>query len=76
VLGGSVDGTLKRFDVRMGRAYSDDLRHPVTAALFTGDGLCLLAACLDSTLRLLDKETGGWAEIARRRITRPWLTCS
>ncbi|GBF92112.1 hypothetical protein Rsub_04459 [Raphidocelis subcapitata] len=58
VLGGSVDGTLRRFDVRMGRAYTDDLRHPVTAAVYTGDGLCLLAACLDSTLRLVDKETG------------------
>jgi hypothetical protein len=37
ILAGSVDGTLRRFDVRMGRSYTDDLRHPVTAALFTGE---------------------------------------
>jgi mitogen-activated protein kinase organizer 1 len=58
ILGGSVDGTLRRFDIRVGRAYCDDVRHPVTSAVFTGDGLCLLAACLDSTLRLIDKATG------------------
>lgn len=58
IVGGSVDGTLRRFDIRVGRAYCDDVRHPVTSAVFTGDGLCLLAACLDSTLRLIDKATG------------------
>ncbi|KIY97662.1 mitogen-activated protein kinaseorganizer 1 [Monoraphidium neglectum] len=58
ILGGSVDGTLRRFDIRVGRAYCDDVRHPVTSAVFSGDGLCLLAACLDSTLRLIDKATG------------------
>lgn len=58
ILAASVDGTVRRFDVRMGRVYCDDLRHPVTCVTFTGDGLCVLAACLDSTLRLLDKQTG------------------
>ena len=58
ILGGSVDGTLRRFDIRIGRAYTDDLRHAVTAALFTSDGLCALAACLDGALRLVDKATG------------------
>lgn len=58
ILAASVDGTIRRFDARIGRAYCDDVRHPVTAAVFTNDGLCVLAACLDSTLRLLDKQTG------------------
>jgi WD40 repeat protein len=63
LLCGSVDGSVTRFDVRIGRAYRDDLHAPVSAALFTGDGLCVLAACLDSALRLLDKETGAFLSV-------------
>ena len=31
---------------------------PITSVCFSKDGQCTLAASLDSTLRLLDKETG------------------
>jgi WD40 repeat protein len=58
ILAGSVDGTLRRFDVRMGRIYTDELHHPVSELALTHDGLCVLAACLDSCLRLLDVEAG------------------
>ena len=30
ILAGSVDGSVRRFDVRMGRLFTDDLHHPVT----------------------------------------------
>lgn len=58
IIAGSVDGTVRRFDVRMGRVYTDDVQHPVTSVATSHDGMCVLAACLDSTLRLLDKSTG------------------
>jgi WD40 repeat protein len=58
ILAGSVDGTLRRFDVRMGRLYTDELHHPVSELALTHDGLCVLAACLDSCLKLLDVEAG------------------
>jgi mitogen-activated protein kinase organizer 1 len=58
ILAGSVDGILRRFDVRMGRIYSDELHHPIAELALTHDGLCVLAACLDSCLRLLDVEAG------------------
>ncbi|MEW5301403.1 MAG: hypothetical protein WDW36_004263 [Sanguina aurantia] len=58
VIGSSVDGTVRRFDVRMGRAYTDDLHHPITSCALTHDSLCVLTACLDSSLRLLDKKSG------------------
>jgi mitogen-activated protein kinase organizer 1 len=58
IIAGSVDGTLRRFDVRMGRAYTDTLHHPVASLALSRDGLCVLAACLDSRLRLLDVEAG------------------
>ena len=31
---------------------------PVTHVNFTRDGQCVLASCLDSTLRLVDKQNG------------------
>ncbi len=58
ITAGSVDGTVRRFDVRMGRVYVDELQHPITSVAVSGDGQCTLTACLDSTLRLLDKSTG------------------
>lgn len=51
IVAGSVDGSVRRFDIRMGRAYSDDLHHPITSIALSHDGQCVLAACLDSTLR-------------------------
>ncbi|KAK9828990.1 hypothetical protein WJX72_003265 [[Myrmecia] bisecta] len=58
ILAGSVDGTVRRFDVRAGCVYTDDLHHPVTSVALSNDGNCLLAACLDSHMRLLDKGSG------------------
>lgn len=58
ILASSVDGCVRRFDVRMGRVYTDDLHHSVASLAITHDGLCVLAACLDSHLRLLDVQAG------------------
>ena len=32
---------------------------PVTSSTFSSDGQCILASCLDSSVRLIDKDTGG-----------------
>jgi hypothetical protein len=53
-----VDGTVRRFDIRMGRVYSDDVGPAVTGVAVTRDGAAVLAACLDSRLRLLDAREG------------------
>ncbi|KAG1657471.1 hypothetical protein FOA52_001386 [Chlamydomonas sp. UWO 241] len=58
IVAGSVDGTVRVFDVRMGRVYTDTVHHPVTSVALSHDGQCMLAACLDSTLRLLERRTG------------------
>mmetsp|Transcript_7266 Transcript_7266/g.17453 ORF Transcript_7266/g.17453 Transcript_7266/m.17453 type:complete len:309 (+) Transcript_7266:170-1096(+) len=58
ILACSVDGTVRRFDVRMGALYTDELHVPVTHLALSNDGNCVLANCMDSTLRLLDKESG------------------
>eukprot|EP00884_Botryococcus_braunii_P006060 jgi/Botrbrau1/15455/Bobra.43_2s0079.1 len=58
IVGGSVDGTVRCFDVRAGSCYVDDCHHPVTSLAISNDGNCILASCLDGCLRLLDKGSG------------------
>ncbi|KAE8721951.1 hypothetical protein F3Y22_tig00014773pilonHSYRG00058 [Hibiscus syriacus] len=58
IIGGSVDGTVRTFDIRIGREISDDLEQPVNCISMSNDGNCILASCLDSSIRLLDRFTG------------------
>lgn len=58
IISGSVDGTVRTFDIRMGREIVDQLGHPVNCISLSNDANCVLASCLDSTLRLLDRSTG------------------
>ena len=58
IVAASVDGTVRCFDVRAGCQTTDALGTPVSAAALSHDGNCVLAACLDSRLRLLDRGSG------------------
>lgn len=58
ILGGSVDGTIRTFDIRIGREYVDNLGQSVTSTFLSNDKKCILAGCLDSTLRLIERSTG------------------
>ncbi|XP_078575097.1 WD repeat domain-containing protein 83-like [Branchiostoma floridae x Branchiostoma japonicum] len=58
ILTGSVDGRVRRYDLRVGELLVDYIGSPVTCVCFTKDGQCVLSSALDSTLRLLDKDTG------------------
>ncbi|GMY33020.1 WD repeat domain-containing protein 83 [Fagus crenata] len=58
IIAGSVDGTVRTFDLRIGRERSDNLGQPVNCISLSNDSNCVLASCLDSTLRLLDRLSG------------------
>ncbi|CAG9460913.1 unnamed protein product [Pedinophyceae sp. YPF-701] len=58
IVAGSVDGTLRRFDVRGGRVVTDETAAPIVSVAVSQDGECTLLAGTDSTLRLLDRATG------------------
>ncbi|CAI9109119.1 OLC1v1008876C1 [Oldenlandia corymbosa var. corymbosa] len=58
IIAGSVDGTVRTFDIRMGREISDNLWQPVNCISLSNDGNCILASCLDSGIRLLDRSSG------------------
>lgn len=54
----SVDGRVRRYDVRMGRCTTDVVGAPATSLALTRDGRAALVGSLDSRLRLLDRDTG------------------
>eukprot|EP00742_Colponemidia_sp_Colp-10_P011218 GILJ01012434.1.p1 GENE.GILJ01012434.1~~GILJ01012434.1.p1 ORF type:complete len:300 (+),score=22.48 GILJ01012434.1:74-973(+) len=58
IIGGSVDGTVRRFDMRAGKVITDSISKPVTCVTVSNDENCILASCLDSCMRLIDKITG------------------
>ena len=59
IVSGSVDGSVRVYDVRMGKMKEDYLKDPVTSVSFSHDHNCVLASTLNSTIRLLDRDTGG-----------------
>ncbi|XP_060941342.1 WD repeat domain-containing protein 83-like [Limanda limanda] len=58
LLTGSLDGNLRRYDMRIGQLYEDFINSPITCVCFSQDGQCTLSSSLDSKLLLLDKSTG------------------
>ena len=58
ILAGSIDGTVRRFDVRMGRLITDLVHNPITCVAVASDGNIILTACMDSCIRLLDRADG------------------
>jgi mitogen-activated protein kinase organizer 1 len=58
IVAGSIDGHVCVYDVRAGRVSRDGLGPPVGAVALSHDQNCVLAACLDSSLRLFDKASG------------------
>ncbi|XP_064537378.1 WD repeat domain-containing protein 83 [Drosophila montana] len=59
IFAASLDGCVRHYDIRVGELTCDKIGQPVTYLAQTRDEQCLLAGCQDSTLRLLDCESGG-----------------
>lgn len=58
ILAGSVDGTVRRFDIRHGSIVTDLVHHPVTCVDISKDRRYILASCTDGCNRLLDTKGG------------------
>jgi mitogen-activated protein kinase organizer 1 len=54
----SIDEAVRTYDVRRGEVSVDDLGASASSLSLSRDGACLLCACLDSCLRLLDIASG------------------
>lgn len=58
IITGSLDGKVRVYDIRKGQLFVDDCHSSVISLAETQDKQCLLVGCLDSKLRLIDKENG------------------
>jgi mitogen-activated protein kinase organizer 1 len=58
IIAGSVDGFIRVYDVRKSSIVIDRIGQPVTSVRLSNDKNCLLTSTLDSSIRLLDKESG------------------
>ncbi|KAK4879434.1 hypothetical protein RN001_007580 [Aquatica leii] len=58
ILTGSVDCSVRRYDLRKGSCQVDFVGAPVVSVSFSNDGQCILVSSADNVIRLLDKNTG------------------
>lgn len=58
ILTGSADSKVRRYDLRVGKLFSDFVGKPVICAKFTRDSQCLLVSSEASSVKLFDKDTG------------------
>lgn len=58
IVAGSVDGRVRSYDVRMGRAVTDVVGPSVTSLCLMQDGKAVLVGSLDSRVRLMDRDSG------------------
>ena len=68
----SVDGYTRLYDIRFGQLKEDCMGEPVTSVCFTNDGQCILASSLDSSIRLIDKDTGGVLNTYKGHINKEY----
>lgn len=59
IIASSLDGCIRHYDIRAGELTCDKIGIPVTYIVQTKDEQCLVAACLDETVRLIDNENSG-----------------
>lgn len=58
IITASIDGKVRNYDIRMGQLKTDSMGCPVTCVTLSNDQNCILASCLNSRLRLIDKNEG------------------
>ncbi|KAL1491201.1 hypothetical protein ABEB36_011836 [Hypothenemus hampei] len=58
ILTGSVDCSIRRYDLRNGQCISDFVGAAIVSVSFSNDGQCVLASSSDDVIRLLDRTTG------------------
>jgi mitogen-activated protein kinase organizer 1 len=58
IISSSLDGCIRNYDLRVGELTCDKIGEPITALTMTSDEQCLLAACQDGAIRLIDIDGG------------------
>lgn len=58
IISSSLDGCIRHYDLRVGELTCDKIGESITSISITSDGQCILAACQDETIRLIDSDGG------------------
>lgn len=58
IISSSLDGCIRHYDLRAGEMTCDKIGESITAMSMTSDEQCILAACQDETIRLIDIDGG------------------
>eukprot|EP01035_Chromulina_nebulosa_P021018 gene21018-27236_t len=58
IIGASIDGTIKQYDIRAGMIYSDSITDPITSLHLTLNRESVLAMCLGGSIRLVELSSG------------------
>ncbi|KAI7833789.1 WD40-repeat-containing domain protein [Kickxella alabastrina] len=60
IISGSIDGSVRTYDMRVGKAVTDSLDQPVVSVRVsqTKDSQSLIVGCMDSTVQLVDRSSG------------------
>lgn len=58
IITASLDGSIRRYDLRAAEMVCDSVGPPIVHMVQTKDGQCIVAAFADSTIRLIDNDSG------------------
>lgn len=58
IISSSLDGCIRHYDLRAGELTCDKIGEPITSMSITNDEQCILAACQDEAIRLIDVDGG------------------
>lgn len=58
IITSSLDGCIRHYDLRAGELTCDNVGPPIVHMAQTKDGQCMVAACSDNVLRLIDNDSG------------------
>lgn len=58
IISSSLDGCIRHYDLRAGELTCDKIGESITAMSMTSDEQCILAACQDGAIRLIDVDGG------------------
>ncbi|XP_037927468.1 WD repeat domain-containing protein 83 [Teleopsis dalmanni] len=59
IIASSLDGCIRHYDLRAGELICDKVSESITCIALSRDEMCLVTACQDSVVRLLDCDDGG-----------------
>lgn len=76
IIVGSIDGSVKTFDVRMGTVNIDEFGMPITSVSLSRDKQCLLASTLENQMFLLEKSTGEQLAVYKGHISKQFRLTS